>query len=162
MRPRSPRSASPPKQPSTGRFAFLYVPRFPLSSDPRWSRNPIDAFIAAEHEEARTDASAGGGQADADSPRLSRSDRPASDAGGSARSSWPTRIRQAYEKIVDRLLASPQYGERWGRHWLDIWRYSDWYGYRASEPGPLFAAAHLALARLDHRVAEPEQAVRRR
>jgi mono/diheme cytochrome c family protein len=34
----------------------------------------------------------------------------------------------AYEKIVDRLLASPQYGERWGRHFLDIWRYSDWWG----------------------------------
>src|SRR5262249_24208063 len=35
---------------------------------------------------------------------------------------------QAYEKVVDRLLASPAYGERWGRHWMDIWRYSDWWG----------------------------------
>lgn len=34
----------------------------------------------------------------------------------------------AYEKVVDRLLASPQYGERWARHFLDIWRYSDWWG----------------------------------
>src|SRR5439155_17909663 len=34
----------------------------------------------------------------------------------------------AYERVVDRLLASPRYGERWGRHWLDIWRYSDWSG----------------------------------
>ncbi len=34
----------------------------------------------------------------------------------------------AYERVVDRLLASPQYGERWGRHFLDIWRYSDWWG----------------------------------
>jgi mono/diheme cytochrome c family protein len=34
----------------------------------------------------------------------------------------------AYEKLVDALLASPQYGERWGRHFLDIWRYSDWWG----------------------------------
>ncbi len=34
----------------------------------------------------------------------------------------------AYEKVVDRLLASPHYGERWGRHWMDIWRYTDWYG----------------------------------
>jgi hypothetical protein len=31
----------------------------------------------------------------------------------------------AYEKVVDRLLASPHYGERWGRHWLDIARYAD-------------------------------------
>ncbi len=34
----------------------------------------------------------------------------------------------SYEKVVDQLLASPQYGERWGRHFLDIWRYSDWWG----------------------------------
>ena len=67
---------------------------------------------------------------------------------------------QAYEKVVDKLLASPQYGERWGRHWLDIWRYSDWYGYRQTEPGALLTAAHLALARLDDRIAQREQAVR--
>ncbi|MFM7867683.1 MAG: DUF1549 domain-containing protein, partial [Planctomycetaceae bacterium] len=35
---------------------------------------------------------------------------------------------EAWERVVDRLLASPQYGERWGRHWMDIWRYSDWWG----------------------------------
>lgn len=35
---------------------------------------------------------------------------------------------EAYGKVVDRLLASPAYGERWGRHFLDIWRYSDWWG----------------------------------
>ena len=37
---------------------------------------------------------------------------------------------QAYAKIVDDLLDRPQYGERWGRHWMDVWRYSDWYGRR--------------------------------
>jgi hypothetical protein len=31
-------------------------------------------------------------------------------------------------KIVDRLLADPRHGERWARHWMDVWRYSDWYG----------------------------------
>jgi hypothetical protein len=36
---------------------------------------------------------------------------------------------QAYEEVVDRLLSRPQYGERWGRHWMDVWRYSDWTGY---------------------------------
>ncbi|MFO0825744.1 MAG: PSD1 and planctomycete cytochrome C domain-containing protein [Gemmataceae bacterium] len=34
----------------------------------------------------------------------------------------------AYEKVVEKLLASPMYGERWGRHWMDIWRYSDPFG----------------------------------
>ncbi|HBN74282.1 MAG TPA: hypothetical protein DD473_00355 [Planctomycetaceae bacterium] len=33
-----------------------------------------------------------------------------------------------WNEIVDELLASPHYGERWGRHWMDVWRYSDWYG----------------------------------
>lgn len=35
---------------------------------------------------------------------------------------------EIYSRIVDRLLNSPQYGERWARHFMDIWRYSDWYG----------------------------------
>src|SRR5205085_5756377 len=35
------------------------------------------------------------------------------------------RSESAYERAVDRLLASPQYGECWVRHWLDVWRYSD-------------------------------------
>ena len=39
-----------------------------------------------------------------------------------------TPSQEAYEGIVDKLLASPEYGERWARHWMDIWRYSDWYG----------------------------------
>ncbi|MDA0282861.1 MAG: PSD1 and planctomycete cytochrome C domain-containing protein [Planctomycetota bacterium] len=34
----------------------------------------------------------------------------------------------AWDRVVDRLLESPQYGERWGRHWMDVWRYTDWYG----------------------------------
>ena len=34
----------------------------------------------------------------------------------------------AHDKVVARLLDSPQYGQRWGRHWMDIWRYSDWWG----------------------------------
>ena len=37
----------------------------------------------------------------------------------------------AYGKAVDRLLADPRHGERWGRHWMDVWRYSDWSGFQA-------------------------------
>src|SRR6185436_7454842 len=36
---------------------------------------------------------------------------------------------EAYDELVDRLLASPHYGERWGRHWLDLARYADSNGY---------------------------------
>lgn len=40
---------------------------------------------------------------------------------------------EAYEALVDRLLASPQYGERWGRHWLDVAGYADSEGYSADD-----------------------------
>jgi len=40
---------------------------------------------------------------------------------------------QAYERLVDRLLASPHYGERWGRHWLDVAGYADSEGYDAND-----------------------------
>src|SRR5205823_1473719 len=42
----------------------------------------------------------------------------------------------AWEKVVDRLLASPRYGERWARHWLDLARYADTNGYEFDEPRP--------------------------
>ena len=42
----------------------------------------------------------------------------------------------AWEKVVDRLLASPAYGERWGRHWLDVARYADSNGFKADETRP--------------------------
>ena len=41
---------------------------------------------------------------------------------------------QAYERLVDRLLDSPRYGERWARHWLDVVRYADTHGYDKDKP----------------------------
>jgi hypothetical protein len=41
----------------------------------------------------------------------------------------------AYEQLVDRLLDKPAYGERWARHWMDVWRYSDWDGYKEEVRG---------------------------
>ena len=43
---------------------------------------------------------------------------------------------QAYERLVDRLLASPRYGERWARHWLDVVHYGDTHGYDKDKPRP--------------------------
>lgn len=100
----------------------------PENSDPRdWTLNPIDAFIAVEHR------------------RLGLTPQKPAD-----RRIWIRRVSldlvglppthdeteaflkdespQAYERVVDRLLDSPHYGERWGRHWMDLWRYSDWWG----------------------------------
>ena len=42
----------------------------------------------------------------------------------------------AFEKVIDQLLASPQYGERWARHWLDLARYADSEGFKADETRP--------------------------
>jgi len=44
------------------------------------------------------------------------------------------RSPQAYERLVDRLLASPRYGERWARHWLDVVHYGDTHGYDKDKP----------------------------
>jgi len=44
------------------------------------------------------------------------------------------RAPEAYERLVDRLLASPRYGERWGRHWLDAVHYGESHGYEKDKP----------------------------
>lgn len=92
-----------------------------------WNNNPIDAWIASRREQ--------------------RGLRPQSPV---APSLWLRRVyldliglpptndelqafaqdssNEAKAAVVEKLLASPHYGERWGRHWMDIWRYSDWWG----------------------------------
>ncbi len=105
-------------------------PAVPTVSSAGWVRGPIDAFIAVEHEKRGLRASP-----PADPAVLLR--RLYLDLIGLP----PTRdelrafladpSEAAYLRTVDRLLASPRYGERWGRHWMDVWRYSDWYGSRA-------------------------------
>ncbi len=101
-------------------------PPLPAVKDGR-VRNPVDAFLAAERQKRGLVP-----QPAADRRLLLR--RVYLDLVGLP----PTREEQAafladdsadaYEKVVDRLLASKQYGERWGRHWMDVWRYSDWWG----------------------------------
>jgi hypothetical protein len=103
-------------------------PAVPQVDDPLWSANPVDAFIATKHR-------AQGLTPLPEADRLTLLRRVYLDLIGLP----PTREEQyafladtsptAYERVVDRLLDSPQYGERWGRHWMDVWRYSDWDGY---------------------------------
>ncbi|MBM3996139.1 MAG: DUF1553 domain-containing protein [Planctomycetes bacterium] len=95
-----------------------------------WVRNPIDAFIAAEHV-------ALGLKPRSEAPREVLLRRVYLDLIGLPPT--PSELRafladtspNAFEKVVDDLLNRPQYGERWGRHWMDVWRYSDWAGYGA-------------------------------
>ena len=111
-------------------FQTVRRPAVPQVRNTAWVRNPIDAFIAAEHEERGLKPRPEATEARPAAARLSRPDRPAADAGGAAGGAGRPSA-DWYEKVVDRLLASPHYGERWGRHWMDVWRYSDWAGYGA-------------------------------
>jgi hypothetical protein len=101
-------------------------PLVPQVADQAWSANPIDAFIAAKHAELKLTPV---GEA---LPNLLLR-RVSLDLIG-----LPPTVEDLekfksddYETVVEKLLASPQYGERWGRHWMDVWRYSDWDGYKA-------------------------------
>ncbi|PYT21434.1 MAG: hypothetical protein DMG57_38620 [Acidobacteria bacterium] len=105
-------------------------PPVPEVQNRSWVRNPIDAFVAAEHGKRGLKP-----LASADRRTLLR--RVYLDLVGLPPTPAEMNVfladnsKDAYEKVVDKLLASPRYGERWGRHWMDIWRYSDWYGWRA-------------------------------
>src|SRR5881296_3055188 len=97
--------------------------------------NPIDAFIAAELE-AKGIAPAPA----ADKVTLLR--RASLDLTGLPPTSEEVDAfladtsPQAFGKVVDRLLASPRYGERWARHWLDLTRYAESEGFKADETRP--------------------------
>jgi hypothetical protein len=102
----------------------------PAVKDTSWSRNPLDRFVLARLEaEHRAPAP------EADQERLIR--RVTYDLTGLP----PTlaeidafladRVPGAYERLVDRLLASPRFGERMAVDWLDLARYADTYGYQA-------------------------------
>ena len=115
--------------PGSDHWAFK-VPRrpaVPVVKSRAWVRNPIDAFVAAEHEKRGLKP-----LPPADKRVLLR--RVYLDLIGlpptpeEMQAFLADHSNDAYEKVVDHLLASPRYGERWGRHWMDVWRYSDWYG----------------------------------
>ncbi|HET6406855.1 MAG TPA: DUF1549 domain-containing protein, partial [Chthoniobacteraceae bacterium] len=109
-------------------FERVGRPPIPPTKTSDWVRTPVDAFIAAEHE-------ARGLRPRPPAPKAVLLRRVYLDLIGLS----PTPEEQkafendhssdAYEKVVDRLLADPRHGERWGRHWMDVWRYSDWAGW---------------------------------
>jgi Protein of unknown function (DUF1553)/Protein of unknown function (DUF1549)/Planctomycete cytochrome C len=142
-------------------------PEVPDISDKSWLKTPVDNFILAKLAEAKLKPSA-----PADKRTLIR--RATYDLIGLP----PTQTEidefaadtsaNAFEKVVDRLLASPQYGVRWGRHWMDVSRYADTadgpdrfafsYTYRdwvigafnEDMPFDQFAKKQIAADQLDH------------
>ncbi|MGI9212663.1 MAG: DUF1549 and DUF1553 domain-containing protein, partial [Methylococcaceae bacterium] len=110
-------------------------PELPNVSQNSWVRTPIDTFVLAKLEEKGLSPSA-----DADKTSLIR--RVTLDLWGMIPS--PEEVEafvndsspDAYEKLVDRLLASPHYGERQARHWLDLARYADSTGFQVDQTRP--------------------------
>ncbi len=116
-------------------FRPLTAPPAPPVRDAAWPAGDIDRFILARLE-AATLAPA----ADADKRTLLR--RATYDLTGLPPT--PEEIShfladtspEAFDRVIDRLLASPRYGERWGRHWLDVVRYADTAGDNSDYPIP--------------------------
>ena len=102
----------------------LDVPSLPDVSRKEWGQSPIDRFVLAKLEHAGLEPAVAATKFDwirratydltGLPPQRAEIDQFLAD-----------RSPTCYERVVDRLLASPRYGERWGRHWLDVARYAD-------------------------------------
>ncbi|SFI49317.1 PSD1 and planctomycete cytochrome C domain-containing protein [Planctomicrobium piriforme] len=105
-------------------FQPVARPVVPKAADSSWVKTPVDAFILEELQAKGLEPVAA-----ADKRTLLR--RATFDLTGlpptpaEVASFLADESPHAFETVVDRLLASPQYGERWGRHWLDVVRYAD-------------------------------------
>lgn len=111
--------------PEARKWWSFVVPQSPAVPRVRgFVRTPIDAFV-----QARLEARGWGMQKEAERVRLMRRLYFGLTGLGptalEAQAFLEDRSEGAYEKLVDRLLASPRYGEHWGRHWLDVAGYSD-------------------------------------
>lgn len=128
---------TPPPSPPDNHWSFqpLRTPTVPEVTDPAWPRTPVDHFILAQL--ATTGANPAG---PANKHTLIR--RASFDLIGLPPT--PEEIDafvadatpHAFERVIHRLLNSKHYGERWGRHWLDIVRYADTAGDTADYPVP--------------------------
>ena len=111
------------------------VPPVLPAGETRWSRNVIDQFVRAKQLQQKLKPAAA-----ADRRTLIR--RLSFDLLGLPPS--PEEVDrfvndpapEAYERLADRYLASPQYGERWARHWLDVVHFGDSHGYDKDKPRP--------------------------
>jgi hypothetical protein len=112
-------------------FEKVRRPEPPVVADGEWGRNSIDAFLAKRHEaRGLTARSAAGPEVLLRRVYLDLIGLSPSPGEVAAFVADPS--DEAFDQTVDRLLAHPRYGERWGRHWMDVWRYSDWAGYKAA------------------------------
>ena len=120
--------------------------RCPSVARTGWARNPIDRFILARLEAAGLSPSPEADRRDLAPPAEPRPDRLAPVARGSRRLPGRSVRRMRYERAVDRLLASPHFGERWARPWLDQARYADSNGYNIDAPRSIWKYRDWVIA----------------
>ncbi len=116
-------------------FQPVARPTVPAVKNSSWPRNPIDNFVLAKLEGLSIAPST-------EADRVTRIRRLSLDLLGLPPT--PAEVDafvkdtrpDAYELLVNRLLQSPHFGERWGRHWLDLARYADSDGYEKDSPRP--------------------------
>jgi hypothetical protein len=166
-------SSQPRKAGLPWSFQPVERPQPPAVRNRQWVRNPIDAFVLARLESEKLEPSP-----EADRATLIR--RVSLDLTGllptpAEVASFVEDTRPgAYERLIDRLLASPHYGETWGRYWLDqarfsdsegheqdrerpfAWRYRDWVidSFNRDEPFDQFTVEQIAGDLLPNRTTE--------
>ena len=121
----------------TGHWAFRPVTALspPSVENPGWAQNPIDSFVLAKLEKEGLEPAPA-------ADRLTLLRRAKFDLHGLPPSELEIDVFDsdtetgAFGRLIDRLLASPRYGERWGRHWLDVARYADSTGLDEDLPFP--------------------------
>ncbi len=129
-------------------FQPIQRPPMPAVRAAHWCRNDIDRFILARLEKERIAPSP-------EADRITLLRRVSLDLIG-----LPPSLKEiddfsndkrvdAYERVVERLLASPHYGERWGRHWLDLARYADSNGYSIDSPRSIWKYRDWVIAALN-------------
>ena len=139
-----PKAAIKARDTSAGKTHWAWQPvkhaTVPVALNPQWVKNPIDNFVSAKlAQQKMTPAPI------ADRATLIR--RAYFDLVGLPPMPWEVqayvddKAPNAWEKVIDRLLASPHYGERWGRYWLDVARYSDTKGENSKKETPLYVDA---------------------
>jgi len=124
-----------PQQRRWWAFQKVIKPGVPQPKNSTWVKNDIDAFILAKLEEKHLTPAP-------PADRITLIRRATLDLTGLVPT--PEEVQAfvsdpgpgAFARVVDRLLASPRYGERWARHWLDLARYADSEGFKSDETRP--------------------------